>query len=212
MYINKYRIRGALGSYLTLTNNVGILIGYLVGAYLDYFIVPLIGLIFSILFVCGFIFILPETPQYLLVKNRITDAEISLGFFRNIRRLSQQEKSLEFMEEMKKLQRECSFNNMGSVSSSSKKNDDNKFQWSSLWIPSTKRGLMIGITILSLNQLCGLFAILNYTAYIFAESGSELDPNICAIIIAFIHLCGAYSSTLLVDRIGRKVGYLPYNY
>lgn len=46
--------------------------------------------------------------------------------------------------------------------------------------------------------------MLNYTASIFQESGSDLDPHISAIVIAAIQILGVYCSTNLVDRVGRK--------
>ncbi len=64
---------------------------------------------------------------------------------------------------------------------------------------------MIGVVLVWLNQFCGCFAMLNYTASIFAESGSNLTPNMSAIIVGIIQLIGAYMSTFLVDRAGRKV-------
>lgn len=47
--------------------------------------------------------------------------------------------------------------------------------------------------------------MLNYTATIFKESGSNLTPNMSAIIVGAIQLLGSYMSTLLVERAGRKV-------
>ena len=46
--------------------------------------------------------------------------------------------------------------------------------------------------------------MLNYTAIIFLESGSTLTPNMSAIVVGIIQLIGAYVSTILVDRLGRK--------
>lgn len=58
---------------------------------------------------------------------------------------------------------------------------------------------------MTLNQFCGCFAMLSYTATIFKESGSNLSPNKSAIIVGVIQLAGGYCSTLLVERAGRKV-------
>lgn len=46
--------------------------------------------------------------------------------------------------------------------------------------------------------------MINYTGTIFRQSGSELDPNTCSIIVAAIQVVGVYTSSLLVDRVGRK--------
>lgn len=70
---------------------------------------------------------------------------------------------------------------------------------------SARKAIFIGAVLVWLNQFCGCFAMLNYTANIFAESGSNLSPNMSAIIVGVIQLFGAWISTFLVDRAGRKV-------
>lgn len=55
------------------------------------------------------------------------------------------------------------------------------------------------------NQLCGCFAFINYTADIFAESGSSLSPNISAIIVAVIQVAGSTASTFAVGKVSRKL-------
>lgn len=58
---------------------------------------------------------------------------------------------------------------------------------------------------MALNQFCGVFAMMNFTATIFAESGSNLSPNLSAIIVGGIQIIGSMFPPLLVDRIGRKM-------
>lgn len=65
--------------------------------------------------------------------------------------------------------------------------------------------MLIGMVLMAINQLCGCFAMLNYTASIFAESGSSLSPNVSSIIVGAIQMCGCYLSTVLVERSGRKI-------
>lgn len=65
--------------------------------------------------------------------------------------------------------------------------------------------MAIGICLMVLNQFCGCFAMLNYTATIFEAAGSTLSPNASAIIVGFIQIVGSYFPTLLADRAGRKV-------
>lgn len=66
------------------------------------------------------------------------------------------------------------------------------------------KAILIGFSLTGINLFSGTFAMINYTATIFKESGSTLDPDICSIIVASIQIAGVYGSTLLVDRIGRK--------
>jgi hypothetical protein len=56
-----------------------------------------------------------------------------------------------------------------------------------------------------LNQFSGCFALMNYTANIFKESGSNMSPNESSIVVAFIQLLGSYAATFLVDKCGRKI-------
>lgn len=66
------------------------------------------------------------------------------------------------------------------------------------------KAILIGFSLTGINLFSGTFAMINYTASIFKESGSTLDPHTSSIIVAVIQILGVYGSTLLVDRIGRK--------
>lgn len=67
------------------------------------------------------------------------------------------------------------------------------------------RPLFVCLGIMFVHDFCGAFTMVNYTGKIFADSGSQLPPNESAVIVGIIMLIGTYMSTLLVDRIGRKV-------
>lgn len=67
-----------------------------------------------------------------------------------------------------------------------------------------RKAFLIGIVLIMLHEFCGCFTMLNYTATIFRESGSDLSPNFSAIIVGFIQLLGTYAATILVDLLGRR--------
>lgn len=56
-----------------------------------------------------------------------------------------------------------------------------------------------------LEQFSGVFALLFFVSTIFEYSGSSLTPNQSSIIVGIIQLIGAYCSTMLVDRAGRRI-------
>lgn len=58
---------------------------------------------------------------------------------------------------------------------------------------------------MALNQFCGCFAMLNFTASIFQQSGSTLSPNMSSIIVGVIQILGSIFPTIFVDRVGRKM-------
>lgn len=55
-----------------------------------------------------------------------------------------------------------------------------------------------------LHEFSGIFTMINYSATIFALSGSQIAPNRSACIVAAIQLAGTLVSTRLVDRAGRR--------
>lgn len=64
---------------------------------------------------------------------------------------------------------------------------------------------MYGICLMALNQFCGCFGMMTFTATIFEESGSTLSPNVSSIIVGGIQIIGSMFPTILVDRLGRKM-------
>lgn len=82
---------------------------------------------------------------------------------------------------------------------------ENSLKMSDFKSITARKALIIGVVLAALNQLCGCFAMVNYTASIFRESNSNLEPNMSAIVVGAIQLFGSYVATNLVDRAGRKV-------
>ncbi|XP_055858505.1 facilitated trehalose transporter Tret1 isoform X2 [Episyrphus balteatus] len=191
--ITEDRVRGTIGSFLVLSCNFGILIVFVLGNFLSYKAVPLILATLPVIFLIGVIF-LPETPQYLMKSNKHEAAEKSLRYFRNYRRKSKEQNEL-FKDELEKLK----------VKKGGTINDSSPLEWNDFNNPIARKAFVIGIALMALNQFCGCFAMLNYTATIFKQSGSSLSPTLSAIIVGFIQLIGSYISTMLVERAGRKL-------
>lgn len=63
----------------------------------------------------------------------------------------------------------------------------------------------IGCILMLAHEFCGAFTMCSYAGMIFAKSGSTMSPTISAIIVGAIQFLGSYVSTMLVDRLGRKV-------
>lgn len=77
-------------------------------------------------------------------------------------------------------------------------------------VPTTRKGILIGLVAIAMTQFCGSFAIINYTAAIFKDAGSTLHPNVCAMVIGVIQVLATFLSISLIDRVGRKVS--PQNH
>lgn len=55
------------------------------------------------------------------------------------------------------------------------------------------------------SQFSGTFALLSYSTTVFKDSGSDFDPYISSIIFTSLQIFGTYCTSLLIDRVGRKV-------
>lgn len=67
------------------------------------------------------------------------------------------------------------------------------------------KGISIGLCLTALNLFSGSFCMLSYAANVFRDSGSDLDPNASVMTVGIIQVLGVYTSSILVDRIGRKI-------
>lgn len=68
-----------------------------------------------------------------------------------------------------------------------------------------RKALFIGIVLVAITVFSGIFAMGTYTSYIFKATGSNMTPNMSAIVVGVIQLVGSMCATQLVDRLGRKV-------
>lgn len=76
-------VRGRLGSTLVLFFGIGLLMSYVFGAFLPYYVVPWVSIPSSILFLLGF-WRVPETPLYLLKSRKFEVTSGSFNLISNI--------------------------------------------------------------------------------------------------------------------------------
>lgn len=192
-----FRIRGRLGSYFILSINFGILVAFIAGSYLDYYIVARFMLMLPLIYIIV-VLMLPETPYYLARNGKLRQAEKSLYFLRgcNMTPIIPPNVQLEFNK----------ITQGDSLYPTLPAQQPGKF-WSILNSMAERRAILIGVVLVLVNQLCGAFVLISYTSAVFEESGSTLSPNASSIVIALIQLIGSYVSTLAIDRIPRKILY-----
>jgi MFS family permease len=177
------RIRGRLGSYLMTFINAGCLLCYIIGSYLSYTAVASICLAVPVLYSSIFAW-MPETPVFLYRNNKRQAAERSMLWYRG-GDVVQTELEMSRLEErvMKK-----------------------RVKFNSLWAnKGTIKGMLIGFGFVLGQQLCGILAILTYTVMIFKASGSTLPAHLCTIIVGTLQVMSSLTSSMLVDKAGRRV-------
>jgi facilitated trehalose transporter len=64
--------------------------------------------------------------------------------------------------------------------------------------------LGIGLTLLTIQQLSGIDAVIFFTVEIFRASGSSLDSHTSTIIVGLVQVLSNIMSLFVVDKAGRK--------
>lgn len=190
--ISEDKIRGSLGAVLSITCNIGILLGFILCYYLEYYTVTYIALAFCILYSVGCMF-LPESPQYLFTKEKKDRAIRSLRFYRG----EADNESSKFISEVAK------FKEIGNVPKDSTRRV--QLHIKDLLNKATLKGILICVIVMMFHPMSGSVPLITFTDRIFKESGSDLPPATCAMIVAAIQLVGSYVSSVTVDKAGRKV-------
>ncbi|XP_049790317.1 facilitated trehalose transporter Tret1-like [Schistocerca nitens] len=189
-------VRGALGSFLALAGNSGILFAYIVGAYLTYDVVLYVCLLLVVLYVVTYFF-MPETPFWLTSARKYEDAKKSLRWLR--RGITEDQLELEMARLEASLGRDSNSGGGGAGAA------HGAAVGGRLCSAVSLVGISLVIVVAINQQMGGLFAVVNYAVFIFQESGSSLSPELAAIVIGLLQVAGGVASAPLMDRLGRRV-------
>ncbi|KAG6455721.1 facilitated trehalose transporter Tret1 [Manduca sexta] len=188
MYIGEIAetsIRGSLGAFFQLFLTVGILFTFVVGGWTHWKTLSIISAVLPPLLVAVFWW-MPETPQYLLGKNRRRDAEKSLRWLRG----PDADLTAE-LEDMQKDVDEASRQSAGVLSMVTSR--------------APRMALVCGLGLMFFQQFSGINAVIFYTNNIFQSAGSDIPPAIATIIVGVVQTAATYVSSLLVERAGRRI-------
>ncbi|XP_077287491.1 facilitated trehalose transporter Tret1-like isoform X2 [Arctopsyche grandis] len=188
MYIGEIAetsIRGALGSFFQLFLTIGILFANLIGGALTWRIFSVVCSIIPVIFAVAFFFV-PETPQYLLKKNKLREAEKSLRWLRG--------PNFDISSEIEAMQKEVD------------NATQNKASLKDLVVSRANRNALIcSLGLMFFQQFSGINAVIFYTVDIFKSAGSDLDPFIAAIIVTVVQVIFTIVSFLLIEKAGRRI-------
>lgn len=183
--IAEKEVRGALGSYFQLFLTVGILFSYLLAKYTEIetynIVLAIIPLVFGIVFVLQ-----PETPVYLLKKNKDNEARKVLKRLRG----SHYDVDAE-LKVMKQTIENDARVKIPFTQSIKKK--------------ATQRAFLISFGLMFFQQLSGINAVIFYTGDIFTAAGATLDSKDATVIVGAIQVAATFVSSLVVDKFGRKI-------
>jgi len=140
-----------------------------------------LGTVPALIFVLGVLW-LPESPRWLVKRNRIADARLVLL---KIGTPDFAEQTLRAVSET-----------MTSATVGAK---------ASVWGKAVRGAVIVGITLAVFQQFCGINVVFNYTSTIFASVGSNLNQQLFETIsIGIVNLIFTLLAMWQVDKIGRR--------
>ncbi|XP_044736739.1 facilitated trehalose transporter Tret1-like [Chrysoperla carnea] len=182
--ISSPEIRGILSTLIQLAKSVGILIVFVLGAYLPIVTYCSVLAIFPIIqLICTFY--LPETPYFHVIKKDYNKAEKALKFLRNKSMVQDELKCLieGFKEEIP---------------------ESHQSFWDVFRDKTNLKSIII-LTVLLMGQTwTGFSAFFGYSQVIFEDSHSSISAETCGIFVALMNFGVVFLSGPLIDRYGRR--------
>lgn len=175
--------RGLFGSFLQLFLSGGILFTCLVGNYANWTFLGIILAIVPVLLGVTFAF-MPESPVYLLSKNKRNNAEKNLQELRGpLYDISEEINAMEhdLMEHAKNAGLKEVIANKAHI-----------------------RALVSAVGVLAFQQLCGINAIVFYTLSIFQAAGTNVSPFLSAVIIDLTQFLCSFIPIVVTEKANRK--------
>lgn len=186
--------RGSLTTFPEIFINLGILLGYVsnyafsgLSPHINWRVMLAVGILPSV-FIGFALFIIPESPRWLVMRNRIEEARSVL--------LKTNDNDKEVEERLAEIQQAAAFGNA------------DKPVWHELMFPSPvlRRMLITGIGIQCFQQISGIDATVYYSPEIFKAAGIEDNSKLLAATVAvgISKTIFIVVAIILVDKLGRK--------
>ncbi|PNF21989.1 Facilitated trehalose transporter Tret1-2-like protein [Cryptotermes secundus] len=190
-------IRGVLGSLPALFMAGGILISYLMGAWLPWDQLAWASAGFPALLLVVMI-PLPESPAWLLSRGHTADADKSLKWLHHQPHTPKENIPVE-LKEMPVFTSESTQHQV-----SSNENSRSGFSIKELFHLPILIPFSLTFTLLIFQQISGIDAIIFYTVSIFHSAGSQINDHLATVLVGLVQLLANILSLFLIDRAGRR--------
>ncbi|XP_068209999.1 facilitated trehalose transporter Tret1-like [Palaemon carinicauda] len=177
------KIRGAIAALPELIISVGVLVIYILANFFSYEVVtalcavPFLPLFFLAIF-------LPESPYWLMRRNRTDDVKASLQRLRG--------------------QRENVNNEVKVLTRTSKVQVSAWSQIHELRKRENILPILLVLSILSLREISGQTALFSYSVYMFRQAGVEMDAFLCTVLLGCVRVVTTIIAVPALDRAGRR--------
>lgn len=186
MYIGEIsdpKIRGLLGSGVSVTWIFGLLLINIIGSYLSVTATALVSSCLPLLCMITFAF-MPESPYYHLMRNNQDEAKKSLQKLRGLHDVDSELNRISFAVKTQ-IKEAGSFLDLFRVK-------------------VNRKAVMIMMILRGAQQLSGTTAVTFYAQPIFIEAGDHISSHLATIIYFSVQLCLACFCSGIVDKAGRR--------
>ncbi|MPC48814.1 Facilitated trehalose transporter Tret1 [Portunus trituberculatus] len=177
-------IRGCLCALSKLSGNIGMLLSYLLGAFLDWRELATVTAVAPICLFIAALFI-PETPSFLLYRGRDTEAADALRWLRG--------SEVDVARELTTMKA-----NIATLRRETESCPER------LAPRELLRPLFITCGLMVFQKFSGANAFNFYAVPILDKTFVGLNPYRAAVVVAFVQICAGMASSALIDTVGRR--------
>ncbi|XP_067007205.2 facilitated trehalose transporter Tret1-2 homolog [Anabrus simplex] len=183
--IAQKEIRGTLGVFFQLLLVIGILYSFALGLLRRLDFLSYMNIIPNVLFIILMIF-MPESPMYLLGKEKKDAAKVSLQWFRG--KNTNIDAELEEMEESVRASKE----RKGTLKDMFKQK-------------ASKKATATSLLLMFCQQLSGINIVMFYATDIFRDAKTGLNEDLSTVILGLSQVFATVVAAVLIDRVGRRI-------
>lgn len=181
------RNRGAISGTMVTFVALGVLFAYVIGSLTTIQVFSLICVIPLGIFLVAYTLYCPESPIYLALIGSDKRLKISVLKLRN------------------KLENEID-KEIFEINSSVQQTTHKKLEFKNIFgSKSVRRGLMLCVGTTFVQQFSGINPVVSYLQPIFELSAVRLQPELASAIIGAVQIIMTTISSIIVDRLGRKI-------
>lgn len=165
--------------FLILFGNLSIIATFVIGAFVDFRMLTWIMIAFPTVFLIFFMWV-PESPRYLMFKNKEKAAHKALQWLR---------RKLDVSEEISSIK----------ISFEERVQLDFLVIIKKLWEPDARKSLYIFLIFVLVENFTGMFVIISYTNLILVNVASSLTPGQMSIVLVVVR-----TVVVIVSKIPKK--------
>ncbi|XP_059061278.1 facilitated trehalose transporter Tret1-like [Achroia grisella] len=179
-------IRGCLSSVLKILSQIGILISFSLGAYLNWSQLALVVAVAPILLFFALLFV-PETPSCLLLRGKEQEAERSLQWLRG--------PDADIRQELATIRT--------NILASKQYHDGDTGRFKVLFSKRLTRPVLITCGLMFFQRFTGAHVFNFYAVSMFKQTFRMMNPHGGAIATSVVQLLASCLSGMLIDNVGR---------